>query len=182
MHRRPWIPALLVACAAIASACDRGQSEYRGVGLRVDTLPLNDVVAIYRATLAGAFRLDDPTLSILVDPTLLPRTSGLAGGDTMPPEVLPQLRTGGLVKGTCKVPLRNTRAALICRAELPGYAVRFSQPFTLGHDSVQVHLVVQQYALPNGPMAERMRFERAYHVARQGSGWRAVREAKMPQP
>lgn len=166
----------------MAAACERGQSEYRGVGLRVDTLPAGDIVGIYRATLAGGFRLNDPTLSILVDPTLLPRTSGLAGGDTMPPEVLAELRRGGLVKGTCRVPLRSTRAALICRAELAGYAVRFSQPFTLGPDSVQVHLVVQQYALPDGPMAERMRYERAYHVARQGSTWRAVREARMPQP
>ena len=75
---------------------------------------------------------------------------------------------------------------LICRAERAGYVVRFSQPFALGagggHDSAQVHLVVQQFAIPNGPMAERLRFERAYHVARRGSTWHAVREARLPQP
>jgi hypothetical protein len=181
-RRRTLIPAALIVSAAIASGCAREQVDYRGAGLPVDTLPVSEVVGIYRATLAGAFRLDDPTLSILVDPVLLPRASGLASGDTMPPDVLAALRRGGLVKGTCKVPVRNTRAALICRAELAGYAVRFSEPFTLGPDSVQVYLVVQEYALPNGPMAERMRFERAFHVARQGSTWRAVREARMPQP
>jgi hypothetical protein len=139
------------------------------------------MVAVYRAALAGSFTLNDPSLSILVDPTLLPREAGLAGGDTMSSALLAALR-GGLVKGTCKVPVRNTRMPLICRAERAGYVARFSEPFALGRDSVQVHLVVQQFAVPNGPMAERLRFERAYHVARRGSTWRAVREARLPQP
>jgi hypothetical protein len=63
--------------------------------------------------------------------------------------------------------------------------VRFSAPFALGaerRDSLQVHVVVQQYAIPKGPVAERLRFERAYHVARRGQTWRAVREARLPQP
>lgn len=182
MRSRPWIPLLLAMCGAIASACDRGSVPYRGAGLQVDTLPLGDMVAVYRAALAGSFRLDDPALSILVDPKFLPRESGLAGGDTMPATLLTALRGQGLVKGTCQVPVRDTRMPLICRAERAGYVVRFSEPFALGRETVQVHVVVQQFAIPNGPMAERLRFERAYHVARRGSTWRAVREARLPQP
>jgi hypothetical protein len=173
---------LLAAGLAIVIACDRPSVLYRGPGLAVDTLPLSDVVGVYRATLGGAFRLDDPTLSLLVDPMLLSRESGLAGGDSMPSKLLAMLRGGGLVKGTCKVPVRNTRTPLICRGERAGYVVRFSQPFALGPDSVQVYLVVQQYALPTGPITERMRFERAYHVVKRGSTWRAVREGRLPQP
>jgi hypothetical protein len=173
---------LTALCGAIAAACDRGSVAYRGGGLHVDTLPLNDMVAVYRAALAGSFRIDDPALSILIDPKFLPRESGLAGGDTMPSALLTALRGAGLLKGTCQVPVRDTRMPLICRAERAGYVVRVSQPFALGPDSVQVHVVVQQFAIPNGPMAERLRFERAYHVARRGSAWRAVREARLPQP
>jgi predicted small secreted protein len=183
---RLLIPALLALGATIASACNSGSVEYRGAGLHVDTLPVGDMVAVYRAVLAGSFNIADPSLTVLVDPKFLPRQSGLAGGDTMPSALLAALRRDGLVQGTCQVPVRDTRMPLICRAERAGYVVRFSEPFALGagggRDSAQVHLVVQQFAIPNGPMAERMRFERAYHVARRGAAWRAVREARLPQP
>jgi hypothetical protein len=180
--RQPLLIGL--ACAAIAFGCAREPEAYRGAGLRVDTLPANDVVRVYRATLGAAFTLGDPSLSLLVDPILLPRGKGLAGGDTMPPVVRSALERHRLVKGTCEVPLEKARTPLVCRADRPGYVVRLSAPFALGagHDSVQVHLVVQQYAIPNGPLAERLRFERAYHLVRSGSTWSAMREARLPQP
>jgi len=181
--RRP-LSALLVG-VWIASACGPDKpSAYRGAGLQVATLPANEVVPIYRAALAGSFMLDDSTLFILADPTYLPRAAGLTGGDSVPVQLLAALRQSGLVKGMCTVPVRNTREPLICPAERAGYAVRFSQPYAMGNgpDSVQVHLVIQQYATPAGMRAERLRFERAYYVARRGSAWRAVREARLPQP
>jgi hypothetical protein len=178
MHR-----ALLVAMAVCAATvCAREEIAYRGPGLQVAPLPLGDRFAVYRAALAGSFRLDDPSLSILVDPTLLPRSAGLTGGDTLQPELLASLRQSGLVKGTCVIPVRRTREPLVCPADRAGYLVRFSEPFALGGDSVQVNLVVEQYAIPYGPRAQRLRFERAYHVSRQGRTWRAVREARLPQP
>jgi hypothetical protein len=175
---------ICLACAGIAFGCAREPEAYRGAGLRVDTLPLNDVVRVYRATLGASFRLDDPALSLLVDPVLLPRGEGLVGGDTMPPAVRTALQRHRLVKGTCQVPLERARTPLVCRADRPGYVVRLSAPFALhaGHDSVQVHLVVQQYAIPTGPAAERLRFERAYQLVRSGPTWHAVREARLPQP
>jgi hypothetical protein len=165
-------------------SCAREPEAYRGPGLEVASLPPDDVVGVYRATLAAAFNLGDPGLSLLVDPVLLPRGEGLAGGDSMPPAIRSLLQRDGLVKGTCQVQVEKTRTPLVCRAGRPGYVVRFSAPLALGggHDSVQVHLVVQQYAVPKGPVAQRLRFERAYHVARRGRTWRAVREARLPQP
>jgi hypothetical protein len=173
---------LALVCGAIASACDRDQAAYRGAGLQVDTLSPGDMVGVYRAALAGAFTLSDPTLSILVDPVLLPRSQGLAGGDTMPSEIRSALLTAGLAKGTCRLHVTTSRVPLICRADRAGYVARFSEPFALGRDSVQVHLVVQQYAIPAGPVEQRLRFERAYHVTKDGSAWRAVREARMGAP
>jgi hypothetical protein len=175
---------ICLACGTMGFSCAREPKVYRGPGLQVDPLPLNDMVGVYQATLAAAFNLGDPALSLRVDPTLLPRGEGLVGGDTMPPALRSALQRHRLVKGTCQVPLERTRTALVCRADRPGYVVRLSAPLALGagHDSVQVHLVVQQYAVPNGPAAERLRFERAYHLVRRGPTWRAIREARLPQP
>ena len=174
-----------LACSTMASKCEREPDVYRGSKLQVATLPPDEVVATYRAALAAALPLGDPALSLLVDPTLLPRDEGLAGGDAMPAEVRSGLQRQRLVSGTCQVPVQRNKTPLVCRAARPGYVVRFSAPFALAagrRDSVQVHLVVQQYAIPKGPVAERLRFERAYHVARRGQTWRAVGEARLPQP
>jgi hypothetical protein len=176
----------LIASVIVAATlgCNERVVDYRGAGLHVDTLPTDDIVNIYRATLAGSFTLTDRSLSLLIDPVLLPRSSGLSGGDTMPPELVSKLQHTGLVRGVCRVPIRNTPMPLVCRADEAGYVVRFSPPYAMGsRDTVQVHLVVQQYAIPNGPVAERMRFERAYQLARRdASTWRATREARLPQP
>lgn len=100
----------------------------------------------------------------------------------MSPELRSALRAAGVSKGTCTIPVTKARDPLVCEASRAGYAVRVSDLFALGRDSVQVSVVVEQYAIPNGPRAERLRFERAYHVVRRAGRWRAVREARMPQP
>ncbi|HYC53057.1 MAG TPA: hypothetical protein VEB19_18260 [Gemmatimonadaceae bacterium] len=143
---------------------------------------MSDAVAVYRAALGGSFNMNDPSLWIVVDTLLLPRTPGLEGGAPMPAELLSALRNAGVAKGVCTIPIRPERAPLRCNASRPGYAVRFSELLSLGKDSVQVYLVVEQYATPAGPAAERLRFERAYHVSRRGSRWRATREARLPRP
>jgi hypothetical protein len=165
-------------------SCAREPEVYRGPRLQVAALPPEALVGVYRATLGASFSLDDPALSLLVDPMLLPRGEGLAGGDPMPAVVRSALQRHRLVKGTCQVPVERIRTPLVCRADRPGYVVRLSAPLALGagRDSVQVHLVVQQYAIPKGPAAERLRFERAYHLVRRGATWRPVGEARLPQP
>jgi len=172
----------LTAFGIITCGCAPSTPDYRGTGLHVDTLSTPDLVGVYRATLAGSFTLGDPSLSILVDPVLLPRAASLAGGDTMPADVLAGLRRENIVQGLCKIPVRATKMPLICRAERAGYVVRFSEPFALGQDSVQVHLAVEQYAIPGGKPEQRLRFERAYHVARRAGGWRTIREARLRLP
>lgn len=183
-RRRGWDCAvrLTIVGGTMALACQRQQDAYRGAGLASDTLPVSDLVAVYRAALAGSFTLGDPNLSILLDPVLLPRSEGLVGGDTMLLETQSALRRSGLVRGTCRLQITPSRYPLICQADRAGYVARFSEPFALGRDSVQVHLVVQQYAIPGGPVEQRLRFERAYYVTRTATTWRAVREARLPQP
>jgi hypothetical protein len=175
---------IAIAVGLVALACTPEPVAYRGRGLEVATLPPEAAARVYVAALAGAFSLDDPALSILVDPLLLPRGDGLAEGDSMPSAVRSALQRYRFVKGTCQVQVERMRTPLVCRAARPGYVARFSSPFALGasRDSVQVHLVVQQYAIPRGRAGERLRFERAYYVARSGQTWRPISEARLPQP
>jgi len=181
--RAPHLTALALLLGA-ALGCAREPEAYRGRGLREAELAPNDAASIYRAALAGAFNVNDPALWLLVDPLLLPRTEGLAGGDSMPADVRAALERRGVVKGSCQLPVQRTPNPLICPAARPGYVVRFSAPLAVGagRDSVQVYVAVQQYATPRGPRAERLRFERAYRVVRGGQTWRAVSEARLPQP
>lgn len=174
----------LAMIVAVLSACTPEPEDfYRGGRHDFADLSPTDEASTYRAALAGSFNMSDPGLWVLVDTLYLPRTAGLAGGAPIPAERLRAIRAIGVVKGLCSVPLqRRGRTALVCPANHPGYAARFSQPFALGPDSVQVHVVIEQYAIPGGPHLERLRFERAYHVVKRGSSWRAVREGRMPQP
>ena len=172
----------MAALIALVAGCSRDEQAYRGPGLTVASIPTRDAVNAYRAALSGSFNVNDPSLWILVDSLRLPRTAGLEGGAPIAPELLSALRTAGVVKGVCTVPVQPTREPLRCSAERPGYAVRFSDLLQLGRDSMQVYMVVEQYATPSGPAAERLRFERAYHVSRRGTTWRATREARLPRP
>lgn len=174
--------AVVVGMTLSACAPER-ENFYRGGARDVAGLHATDLALVYRAALAGSFNVSDPGLWVLVDTLYLPRTEGLTGGTPIPAEQMRAIRRLDVVKGSCTVPLQaRGRGALVCDAGHPGYAVRFSQPFALGNDSVQVHVVVEQYAIPGGPQLERLRFERAYQVVRRGSSWRAVREGRLPQP
>lgn len=175
-------PSLVLIVAVMACAPER-QDFYRGGMHDVASLPASDVASVYRAALAGSFTVSDPGLWILVDTLYLPRSEGLTGGDRIPAEQVRAIQALDVVKGSCSVPVQaRGRGALVCPVEHPGYAVRFSEPFRLGRDSVQVNLVAEQYAIPGGPQLERLRFERAYQVVRRGRSWRAVREGRLPQP
>jgi hypothetical protein len=150
--------------------------------LPVATLPPQQVAQVALGAIGGAFSADDPTLRILIDPAWLPRTEGLAGGDSIPANVSSAIRSLPMVAGTCQLPVKRMHTPLICPANRPGYVVRLSQPFQIGRDSVQVYLVAQQYGVAGGNTPERIRFERAYQLVRRGSRWRVMREARLVTP
>ena len=79
VQNRGFSSVLLIATVFAAAGCRDAPRDYRGPGLSVATLSVGDRVGVYRAALGGAFSIDDPTLSVLVDPLLLPRSAGLAG-------------------------------------------------------------------------------------------------------
>lgn len=173
-----------VALLAV-TGCKKGKvEEYRGVGLPVETLMLNDEILVYRAMLWAAFPMNDPNISIFVDPLYLPRSEGLAGGDALSNETINAMKAMGVVKGTCQLPVIDSPVPLTCPADKPGYVVRFSQPYRMGagRDTLQVHMAAQNYTVPNAEKIEKVRFERAYIMVRTPTGWKAAREGRLPSP
>ncbi len=175
---------LTIAIAAIVTlaACGRDESANyaRGRGLEPASLSPSAQAAAYEAALRGAFELNDPMLSLLLDSRELPRTIGLGGTAKLPEAVVRELRGRGTVRGTC-VPPTATRSTPSCSAERPGYVVRFSPIFGMRGDSVAVYMFAQQYDTPTSGHSAPLRFERLYHLVRSGAGWRAALEGTVPK-
>jgi hypothetical protein len=160
-------------------ACGEDTSKYaRGRGLQVAPLSASDRATIYAAALGGAFDLG-PGLSLLVDTSMLTRTSGERPGGALGADVRGALRGTGVTKGECAPQRRAATRAPVCRAELPGYVVRFSDVFAMTGDSVQTHLVAERYDTPSTGEHKRFKLEQAYQLVRRDGAWRVVRKARI---
>lgn len=152
----------------------------RGRGLQPAALSPAAQAAVYDATVRGAFEVDDPALSLLLDPRELPRTVGLDPGPRLSDAVVSALRARGTIKGTCE-PSATGRKTPRCSAARPGYVVRFSPVFAMRGDSVAAYVFAQKYDTPSSDYSEPLRFERVYHMVRAGDGWRAALEGRVPK-
>lgn len=178
--RRPF--ACIAALAAIVTgACTKEDTSVRGHGLSVASVPAATQARIYEAAERGSFDVDDPSLSLLLDGRLLPRDIGLAPAGELPDAVKSAMRRNGAVKGTCEPPLTGVRGTAHCKAELPGYVVRFSPVFQVKGDTVEVYIYAQKYDTPSSGISETLRFERAYKIVGSGDRWRAVAEGRIPK-
>jgi hypothetical protein len=166
---------------AIVSGCRPAESGIvRGHGLGVASVNADARAHIYEAALGAAFTLGDPQLSLLIDPRLLPRTIGLEPGGAVPAQTRTTLRGAATIKGSCEPPT-DKRSAPRCTATLPGYVVRFSDPFALTNDSVLVYLFAQKYDTRASGNNAPLRFEKAYQVVRRADRWIAVSEGRIPK-
>lgn len=169
--------ALLIACGK----SDEGPPAFRGPGLPVASLNVNQQAAVNAAALSAAFN-PDPSLSLLIDPVYLPRSEGRVGGTTVAPALIARMKERGTIRGTCQTPRDSTRTVPLCPAPISGYVVRFSEIFGIsgGTDTVQVHLAATRYRhTPRAP-AELLSFERAYRIVRVRGEWRVMSEARLP--
>jgi len=145
------------------------------------TLPAAAYANIYEAAARAAFDVSDPTLSLLLDRRELPRTTGLDSAGQMSESVVAEARQRGVFKGTCEPSLTATKGTVRCKAELPGYVLRFSPVFDEHGDTAEVYMYAQRYDTPSSGISETLRFERAYQVLRTADGWRAAREGRVPK-
>jgi hypothetical protein len=160
-------------------ACGEDKSQYaRGRGLEVAQLPAADRAAIYAAALGGAFDIA-PGLSLLVDTAMLTRVGGEAPGSPLGSDVRAALHRTGVTKGECMPQRRAATRAPVCRAELPGYVVRFSDVFAMRGDSVQTHLLAERYDTPSTGEHNRFKIEQAYQLVRRDGSWAVVRKARI---
>jgi len=178
-HRRIRVAVLAGLLSAGCGGGDDAEKDVsRGRGLQVAALPAEARTRVYAAAVGAAFDVG-PSLTLLLDPRLLPRTAGLVGGQPLDAAVAGALRKQGVVKGTCEPPTEGTRETPRCEAPAAGYVVRFSDVFQLGPDSMQVHLRAQQYDTPGSGAHAALEFEKAYQVVRRGGTWRVAREARV---
>src|SRR5688572_32339433 len=120
-----------VLALALLVACAEDTSKYaRGRGLQVAQLSAADRARIYAAALGGAFDLG-PGLSLLVDTSMLTRIGGERPGEVLGGDVRGALRGTGVTKGECAPQRRAATRTPVCRADLPGYVVRFSAVFAM---------------------------------------------------
>ena len=172
--------AMLATLACIA--CNPTQSsDVRGRGLSVASLDAANQAHVYEAAARTAFQVDDPDQSLLLDRRTLPRVTGLAADGRVSDAVAAELRSRGVIKGTCEPKLVPGKQGTRCAAARPGYVIRFSPVFTIKGDSTQVYLYAQAYGTPTSGVLETLRFERAYQVVKRGGSWSAVREGQVPK-
>lgn len=174
-----WPSVRKVLYVAVLLACGEDTSRYaRGRGLEVAQLSAAERAKIYAASLGGAFDLD-PNLSLLVDTTMLTRVGGEGAGGALGADVRSALRGTGITKGECAPQRRAPTRTPVCRADLPGYVVRFSDVFAMKGDSVQTHLLADRYDTPATGEHNRFRIEQAYQLVRREGSWRVVRKARI---
>jgi hypothetical protein len=168
-----------VLAIAVLAACGEDTITYaRGRGLQVAQLSAPDRAKIYAAALGGAFDLG-PGLSLLVDTSMLTRTSGERPGEPLGADVRDALRKAGTTTGECIPQRRAATRTPVCRADIPGYVVRFSDVFTMAGDSVQTHVFAERYDTPSTGEHNRFTLEQAYQLVRRGAEWRVVRRARI---
>jgi hypothetical protein len=176
MNHQPFRKVLALALFA---ACEEDTSKYaRGRGLQVAQLSAADRAKVYAAALGGAFDLG-PGLSLLVDTSMLTRTTGERPGDPLGADVRGSLRGTGVIKGECVPQRRAATRTPVCQAGIPGYVVRFSDVFAMTGDSVQTHLFAERYDTPSTGEHNRFTLEQAYQLVRRDGGWRVVRKARI---
>ncbi|HEY6830148.1 MAG TPA: hypothetical protein VI259_25010 [Gemmatimonadaceae bacterium] len=173
---------MTTAIAFIANGCRSDDSNVvRGRGLTVLPVPAESQANIYEAAARAAFEVNDPALSLLLDPRELPRTTGLETGGQVGADVVAAATKRGIFKGTCEPSLTATKGTARCKAALPGYVLRFSPIFAERGDTAEVYMYAQRYDTPSSGLSETLRFERAYQVIRTPDGWRAAREGRVPK-
>ncbi len=168
-----------VALATAGCAPNPAESYVRGHGLTEADLPLRDRVAIYQEAVGGAFQVGDPSLYLLLDPRLLPRTGGYGTGTgEMTSGLQNSLLQSHIVQGICQ-PSNDVGKLAHCNAPMAGYVVRFSEVFQMPADTVSVNLYVQRYSTPSSVGVGALRFERIYKLVHRATGWAAVVEGHV---
>jgi hypothetical protein len=164
-----------VACGGEGAAGD----DARGLGLSPAALSVAQQVRVYATAVRAAFDVG-PDLSLLLDPSLLPRSSGYDGGAPIPAELRDALVAGKVVSGTCTPVAHGATRAPTCQATRAGYALRLSEIFQRGGDTLLVYVHSTIFATPESGQ-QPFAFEMAYQVVPNAGAWKVVSEGRVRQ-
>lgn len=167
----------------VLSACSAGSGDVaRGVGLEPASLSAAQKAEIYAAAASGSFDIG-PSLTLLVDSTMLPRDAGYGDGGKLPDDVLNAMLRTPAFQGTCEpVPDRDPTRAPTCPVTDAGYAVRVSPIFQASGDTLLVYEAVDRYDTRRSGGHERFLLEEAYKIVPRGKSWRVVSKARVHAP
>ena len=165
---------------ALLAACDSPSGpDVRGGGLPSARLGAAERAGAYDVALRSAFDADS-ALVLLLEPHVLPRDGSYSTrAPALPDDVVRSLRQAGMVTGTCAPQRPDRKHAPRCEARLPGYLVRFSEPYQMGRDTLRLFVYAERFQTtagvgPNG----RFDFETGFQLVRAGTAWRVAREAR----
>ena len=165
----------------VAAACGTGATEdsyARGHKRRVATLSTDAEAQVIEAAIRTAFDVE-PALILRMHPRRLARTAGDSGGNPTAPALVRALKDRGMVTGSCD-PIRSSpKDTPRCRGPEAGYIIRASEPFTVSRDTVEINFAAEKFGAETGQRPEALRFEKVYHLVKEGTGWRVVREARV---
>ena len=137
----------------------------------------SEQAGVLAVALRSAFDVG-PSLTLLLDPAVLPRTRGYGGGDTLAMAVQRALRDS-IVQGVC-TPVASADHAPVCEVATPGYVVRASMPFRMAGDTLLLYVMADRYDTRTSGRHPRFRFETAYQMLKRGGTWAVVRQARLP--
>ncbi|GAC1478810.1 MAG: hypothetical protein NVS1B4_22840 [Gemmatimonadaceae bacterium] len=180
-HAVAWT---LVAAVSLV-ACTNGRADAGGrsrdAGLAIATLPAGEVAAAYDAALQQAFDRG-PALSLVLSPALLPRSGGYDTTAHVPQPLARALQATGAFRGLCAPRHDRRKNAPHCDIEMPGYAIRVSDPFAMPGDSLRLYLTAERYRgrADSARYAAPFAFEERYTLVRGSGSWVVARkERKM---
>lgn len=163
----------LVGCVKAAP----NDSYVRGHGKSIAPLSAEQESQVIEAAIRTAFDVE-PALTLRVHPLRLPRSAVDSGGEPVSPAVVKALRDRGLVLGTCAPIRTSAKDTPRCQGPEAGYIIRASDAFAITPDTVEINFAAEKFGAATGQKPEALRFEKIYQVAKTGSRWRVLREAR----
>ncbi len=170
------VVALAIGCRGAAS----DSSGERGLGLGVAELNAVDQARAYEIAMRAAFQLES-SLVLLLNPAHLPRKRNDIPADSVPADVVKELRKMNAIQGTCDAAAPSPKRTPICEAKMAGYEVQMSDVFQVAPDTVQLYFTAERFRPASDTLHNQapLRLEHRYTLVRRPMGWSVAKGERV---